>query len=101
MYTSYAEWFNKVGRPRYGERLNTADLDHRFIPYMGQRVEVNYKPGWEDFTGYGARTNGLKARFTVGISTGQKPVFLMLLTKRSLDGAPVCAEAVESIRQIN
>jgi len=76
-----------------------SDLDPRFTPFFesGERVEVTWKPGFEDYTGYGLRTDGRKSRFWVGRSTGRKPVYLMVLTKRSLGGGAICSSAVESV----
>jgi len=77
-----------------------SDLDPRLTPYYnsGERVEVTWKPGLEDFTGYGCRTNGRKARFYVGRSTGWKPVYLQLLQRNSTGGAAILPHAAESIR---
>ena len=79
-----------------------SDLDTRFTDAYNnhQRVEVVWKKGYEDFTGYGSRTDGKKARFWVGRSTGWKPIYLMILTRRSLGGAAILSSAVESIRTI-
>lgn len=83
-----------------GHVMDYAEIDSRFEHYYdtGERVEVVWKPGYEDFSGYGARTNGRKARFFVGKSTGFRPVFIMLLRRNSLGGAQILSEAVESIR---
>ena len=77
-----------------------SEIDERFTPYFlsGERIEVTYKPGYEDLTGYGARTNGRKARFYVGRSTGTKPIYLAILTRRSYGGAAILSKAVASIR---
>jgi len=47
------------------------------------RVEAINKPGHEDITGYGNRTNGIKNRFYIGRSTGWIPIYLEILTNRS------------------
>lgn len=85
-----------------GHKLDTSDLDPRFAPFYEsrERVEVTWKPGFEDYTGYGARTEGRKARFWVGRSTGWKPVYLVLLTRRSCGGVALLSSAVESVRGI-
>jgi hypothetical protein len=79
-----------------------SDLDVRFKKFFesGERVEVSWKPGFEDYSGYGQRTNGRKSRFWVGRSNGVKPVYLMILTKRSLGGESICSRGVESIRGV-
>jgi hypothetical protein len=77
-----------------------SSLDPRFVRYYqtGERVEVVWKPGFEDYTGYGSRCDGRKARFWVGRSTGRCPVYLMILTRRSRGGAAILSSAVESVR---
>jgi len=79
--------------------MDYSDLDPRFEKYFDsrERVEVTWKPGFKDYFGYGARTAGKKARFYVGKSTGWKPVFLQIYSKRSYGGAAILSEAVESI----
>ena len=77
-----------------------SDLDSRFTKFheSGERVEVTWKPGFEDYTGYGCHTEGLKARFYVGRSTGWKPIYLMILQKNSIGGGAILSCAVKSIR---
>ena len=76
-----------------------SDLDERFTPFFEstERVEVTWKEGFEDWTGYGARTHGRKARFYVGRSTGWRPIYIMILRRDSMGGAAILSEAVESI----
>ena len=83
-----------------GHELDLSDLDSRFTPYhySGERVEVTWKEGFGDYTGYGCRTEGKKARFYVGKSTGWKPIYLMILKKNSTGGGAILSCAVESIR---
>ena len=78
-------------------------LDKRFTLYYksGERVEVTWKDGFEDYSGYGCRTEGKKARFYVGRSTGWKPIYLMILRIDSIGGTAILSEAVESIRGLN
>jgi hypothetical protein len=85
------------------KKIDNSELDSRFdYAYKTrQRVEVTWKKGYEDYTGYGARTNGRKARFRVGKSTGWKPVYLMILRSDSLGGAAILSSAVENVRIIN
>ena len=77
-----------------------SDLDPRFTPYCEsrERVEVTWKPGYGSYTGYGARTDGKKARFYVGRSTGRKPIYLQILRRDSMGGEGILSCAVESIR---
>ena len=79
-----------------------SDLDTRFTQHYNskERVEVTWKSGFEDYSGYGARTNGIKARFYVGKSTGWKPCYLQILRRDSTRGGAILSCAVESIRGI-
>ena len=83
-----------------GHEVDESELDERFTKYYksGQRVEVTWKEGYEDYSGYGYRTEGKKARFYVGKSTGWKPIYLMILNSNSTGGAAILSSAVESIR---
>ena len=77
-----------------------SSLDKRFIPYFksAERVEVVWKDGFEDYTGYGCRTNGRVARFYVSMSTGWRPVFISLLQRNSWGGGSILVDAVQDIR---
>lgn len=83
-----------------GHEIDSSNLDDRFTPYYlsRKRVEVEWKDGWEDYSGYGLRTEGKKARFYVGKSTGWKPVYLQIYSKRSTGGQAICSKAVKSIK---
>jgi hypothetical protein len=56
----------------HGEKFDTSNLNAMFIPFYenGQRIEVDF--GYE------------KKRGTIGVTTGWKPSFLLMLTKRSV-----------------
>lgn len=60
------------------KQLDTSDLDRRFVPFFesGERIKVR-DPALGVVTG------------TVGISTGWRPVFLLIRTRRSLGGQPL------------
>lgn len=57
---------------QYGEKFSTEDLNPDFIPYFEnqKRVEVDF--GYETKRG------------TIGMTTGWRPCFLLMLTKRSI-----------------
>lgn len=82
--------------------IDNSKLDYRLTPFFenGIRVEVTWKKGFEDFTGYGSRTEGRKARFWIGKSMGWVPVYLQILTRRSTGGAAILSKAIESVRPI-
>jgi len=86
-----------------GNEYDLSDLDVRFTPFYqsGQRVEVEWLEGFEDYSGYGARTEGKKARFTVGKSTGWKPIYLQIYSRRARGGQAILSSAVKSIKAIN
>lgn len=81
-------------------KRDSSDIDVRFLPFLnsGERVEVTWKKGMEDYSGYGARTDGRKARFYVGRSTGWSPILLMIYRRGSIGGGGILSSAVESIR---
>lgn len=58
-------------------RFDASDLDERFVPYLrsGQRIKVEV---------YGRTITG-----TVGITTGWKPVFLLMRTSRSIGSSDI------------
>lgn len=62
---------------KYGSRFNSSDLAPQFIPYYNSqlRIEVGFTSGGKIYE---------KKWGTVGVTTGWKPVFLLMLTKRSL-----------------
>ena len=83
-----------------GRPMDYSDIDERFIKYLDskERIEVTWKDGFEDYSGYGCRTDGKKARFYVGISTGWKPILLQIYRRDSIGGQSILSCAVESIR---
>lgn len=91
---------NKPKLHKTGKKMDYSDLDSRFEKYYnsGERVEVVWKDGYEDFTGYGCRTNGKKARFYVGKSTGWRPIFIQLYRSDSIGGIAILSCAIESVR---
>jgi hypothetical protein len=66
-YASYIE----LKKARYGERFDASDLNQDFVKHFesGNRIEVDF--GYETKRG------------TIGITTGWKPVFLLMLRKNS------------------
>lgn len=50
------------------------------------RIEAENKKGYEDYTGYGSRTNGKFNRFYIGKSTGFIPIYLEILSNNSSGG---------------
>lgn len=63
----------KRKKKEFGEKFDGSGLAENFIPYYnsGERVEVEFS--------YGEIKRG-----TIGITTGYKPCFLLMLNKRSM-----------------
>ena len=82
--------------------INNLELDSRFTRFYdtGERVEVEWKDGFEDYTGYGYHTNGKKARFYVGKSTGWTPIYLQILRSNSSGGTGILSAAVKNVHGI-
>lgn len=68
---SYSEFLERKRR-EYGDKFDASDLDPRFIPFYesGERIKVE--------------TIGKPMTGTVGVTTGWKPCFLLMRTKRSI-----------------
>jgi hypothetical protein len=64
------------------------------------RIEIQWKKGYEDFSGYGNRTEGKKQRCYIGKSSGWIPIYLTILTSRSFGGSALLHNAIESIKPI-
>lgn len=73
----------------YGKKFNDADLNKDFIPYYenGERIEVDF--GYE------------KKRGTIGITTGWKSCFLLMLTKRSIGSSYTIGKNDKVIKTIS
>ena len=83
-------------------KIDNSQLDSRLTPYYEsqQRIEITWKKGYEDYTGYGNKTNGQKQRCRIGKSTGWKPVYLQILTSRSLGGDIILSSAIKEIKAL-
>lgn len=68
----YYQEFLSRRKDEFGAKFNTDDLNPAFIPFFesGERITVDF--GYE------------KKRGIIGVTTGWKPCFLLMLTKRSL-----------------
>ncbi len=71
-------------KAEYGEKFDPSDLDARFVPAFesGERVRLK-------FYGEGVKTG------TVSVSTGWKPVFILILTRRSMGSSYTLNKNVE------
>ena len=81
----------------------TKDTDLKFAKFCVEaiknrrRVRINYKNGFEDFSGYHGG-DGLHHTMYIGKSTGTKPIALHICNNRSLGGEALltCEKAIES-----
>lgn len=87
---------------QYGEFYFSDDTAPEFMHFINEaykmrcRVIVEYKEGWEDFSGYHGG-NGLKHSFYVGRSTGSIKIPLMI-SRRDSSGGPAlltCSKAIK------
>lgn len=65
------------------------------------RVEIEWKKGFEDYTGFGNRTNGKKQRCYIGKSTGWIPCYLVILKSNSCGGWALLDIAIKNIHIIH
>ena len=72
-----------------GEKHSTLNYDRFFECAKNNhlRVKAVNAEGYEDYTGYGSRTEGRENRFYIGHSTGWVPCYLEILTSRSSGGS--------------
>lgn len=84
---SYQE-FTETKKHEFGEKFDASDLNPEFVPYFesGKRVEVDF--GYE------------KKRGTIGVTTGWKPCFLLMLTKRSIGSSHTIGKDAKVIKVI-
>jgi len=80
-------------RAQYGDQFDDSDLDPRFIRFFdsGERIEV----GLNGFTMDGTK------RGRVGVSTGWKPVFLLMLKSNSVGSSITLGPKDEIIRVVS
>ena len=69
---SYQKFLEK-GRQDWGDKFSDENLNPAFIPFFenGKRIEVEFP--W-----------GERKRGRIGVSTGWMPIFLLMLTRRSM-----------------
>jgi hypothetical protein len=79
----------ELKKARFGEKFNDSDLNKDFVKYFenGKRVEVDF--GYE------------KKRGTIGITTGWKPVFLLMLRSNSTGSSYTIGKDDKVIKVIN
>lgn len=82
--TEYEDYIYRK-KKEYGKKFDSSDLDKRFIKYFnsGQRIKVTFE--WGEESG------------TVGVTTGWKPVFLLIKTSRSHGSSTTLNKSVKKI----
>jgi hypothetical protein len=70
------EQFIQAKQKQHGAKFDSSELARQFIPFYesGERIEVTF-------------SYGEKKRGTIGVTTGWKPCFLLMLTKRSISSS--------------
>lgn len=71
MGTEYDDYIKRA-KAKHGDKFDGSNLNPAFIPYYnnGNRIEVDF--GYENKRG------------RIGVTTGWRPVFLLMLTTRSI-----------------
>lgn len=89
LYTrSYEEFIEKKQR-EYPDTFDSSNLSEKFIPYFesGQRIAVKF--------------GDIIKTGTVGVTTGWQPVFLLILTKRSMGSSYTLSDRNEIVKVLN
>ena len=73
----------------YGKKFDYSDLSKQFVDYYENQWRIEIK------------TNGEIKRGRVGISTGWKPSFLLMLTTRSLGSSYLLSDKDEIIKVVS
>ncbi len=84
---SYEDYVARKQR-EHGDRFDSSDLAEKFIPYYENqnRIEVDF--------GYEIK------RGRIGVTTGCKPAFLLMLTTRSLGSSHLLNESCEVLKVV-
>ena len=84
---NYNEFLERK-KKEYGDKFNPSNLNPNFIQFYnnGARIEVDF--GYETKRG------------TIGVTTGWKPCFLLMLTKRSTGSSYTISDKDKILRVI-
>jgi hypothetical protein len=85
---NYQEYIARK-KQEHKEKFDSSDLASQFIKYYEnhKRIEIEFSHG--------------KVRGFVGITTGWKPCFLLMKTKRSISSSYTLREEDKIIRELN
>ena len=86
--TPFDDFLNRK-RQQHGDKFDPSLLAAKFVPYYnsGQRVVVRFGEEYK--------------RGTIGVTTGWRPVFILLLTKRSRGSSWVLSKYEEIIGSVS
>lgn len=86
MRRNFFDWVSQKRR-QFGTRFSTADLAEQFVPHFesGDRIEVLFS--------YGDIVRG-----TVGVTTGWRPAFILLLRRNSMGSSHVLKKEDKVLR---
>ena len=88
MEKSFTEFLARRGE-KYPEKFSSEDLAEKFVPYYknGARIEVRF-------------SSGEVKRGTVGVTTGWRPCFILMLRRDSIGSSWTLGKNDEIIREI-
>ena len=88
---NFKQYLNRK-KIEYGDKFDPSTLSEQFIPYYenGKRIEVEFTYGEE---------KELK-RGTIGITTGWRPVFMLMLKSNSRSSSHLLDDSVKIIKVI-
>ncbi len=89
MKNNYQQYLNRK-RAQYGEKFDPSELSAKFIPYFEsqQRIEIE--------TSYGEKQQGY-----IGITTGWKPIFILVHNARNMGSSNTLSDTDTITRTFN
>lgn len=76
-------------RNQYGDKFNDGNLSQQFVPYFETGKRIIVKTKWEILRGY------------VGVTTGWKPSFILLLRSNSISSSILLSDDDTIIGTVN
>lgn len=86
---NYKDFINRK-KKQYGDKFDDSDLSKQFIPYFENQKRIEVDLYGED-----------KKRGRVGVTTGWKPVFLLMLSTRSTGSAILLSDKDKIIKVVS
>jgi len=88
---SYKEYLERK-KEEFGKKFNPEDLNQDFVPYYENQARIEVEFQW------GKTKEILRGR--VGVTTGWKPVFLLMKTVRSYGSSDLLTKNTKFLRVI-